>query len=567
MGCKTLIIEDQDKVASTIEHQLLQLGKFDVHICRNVDQALERISGSSKQPFDLLLCDYHLGSGTNGQQLLEYLRHERKIPRRTGFIMVTAEGSYGAVASSVELAPDAYLLKPFTQDALSERVAFTVAKRDALSNAYLALDKPSPDLQAAMAACKEIILAGGRFAIEALKLKAECLLQMQEWAEAASVYDKIIAWRPTPWAEVGLARALRRSGNPEIALDKLRNTLASFPQYVAAYDEVAALAEERGELDMAISLLEKAHHIVPSNRRSRKLGLLNLEVGDYDKATRYLKVVTEKDRYGLMRSTEDFFGLAAAYRQQERFGAALETLDGIPKHFPESRPLTVRIMAAQATTLRDAKRPHEARQKVHDALELLLPRMEPRTQLELAAACHQCSEQERALELFQHVAENWQEDSQVVAKVMDAMDRVGIPEDDQERIKRCIRELVELNNRAGTLLQQGAFGEVVEIMEGVAKRLPNNVTVQANYVHALLSWLDQNSPPNMMDLPLHSKPRMYVAAAREHLRRISQLEPENHRLPGLQQHFSRITAQGGRHEAVGAAGMDDLEPASMTVGQ
>lgn len=566
MGCKTLIIEDQDKVASAIEHQLLQIGKFDVFISRTVDQSLERISAASREPFDLILCDYNLGAGTNGQQLLEYLRFERKIPRRTGFIMVTAEGSYSAVASAVELAPDAYLLKPFTQESMSQRVGYAIAKREALADIYAHLDKPAPDFTAAMAACKKTILDGGRFAVDALKLKAECLLKMEAWGEAANVYDKIIAWRPTPWAEVGLARALRHAGHPEIALDKLRSALASFPQYVAAYDELAALAEERGDHSLAISLLEKAHQIVPSNRRSRTLGLLALENGDFEKTARYLKVVTEKDRHGLMRSTEDFFGLANAYRELERFGAALETLDSITKHFPESRPLTVRIIAAQALTLKGSKRPYEARHKVQEALELLLPRMEPRTQLELAEACHHCGEPDRAIELFQHVAENWQENQNIVRKVVTTMDKVGVHQDHKDQIKRCLAELVELNNKAGALLQQGAYSEVVDIMEGVAQRLPNNVTIQANYVHALLCWLDQNAPPNMMELPIHSKPKLFVSSAREHLQRIAQLEPDYHRLAGLRQHFTKITAQGGRAESVGYAAQEAPEHASMTVG-
>jgi len=566
MKCKLLIVEDQDQVAVAIEHQLMGIGKFHVDQSRSATQAIDRINAAHKRPYDIILCDYNLGETTNGQQLFEYLRFERKIPRSTAFIMLTAESSYSAVASAVELVPDAYLLKPFTHDGLAQRINLALAKRDALKAAHAALDCKDPDWNAATTACNALILEGNRFALEALRLKAECQLKLGNWGEAATVYDKIIAWRPTAWAEVGRARALRGMGHPELALEKLKETLESFPQFVAAYDELAALAQERGETELAQQILERAHGIVPSNRRTRELGLLALENGDLEKASRYLQVVADKDLYGLMRSTEDFFGLVSALRQLGRHGEAVTVLDNLKDHFPETRPLTVRKMAAEAMVIAATGRVHDARKMVRDALELRDGRMEPRTQLELADACYQCGEQAEANEIFLHVAANWQENPKVVAQVKSTMARLQNPEEAAAMIDGSLRELVAINNQAAKLIKEGKLDEVVSKMEMVAKRLTNNATVQANFTQALLLWLEHNAPPNLMALPHHSKPRRYLSLARDHLKQLALVNASHPRLAALQRLFAKFSGETGIAETAAKEAAPE-EAASMIVGE
>lgn len=566
MKPKVLVVEDQEQVGLLIEHLLLEIGNFHVDHGSSAAQSIDRIGAAHQAPYDLILCDYHLGENTNGQQLLEFLRFERHIPRCTGFIMLTGDASYPAVASAVELVPDSYLLKPFTRDGLASRVRVAIEKRDALKTVYRALDQTEPDWETAVIACNAMIAESSRFVLEALRIKAECQLKLGNWGDAASVYDKIVAWRPTAWAEVGRARALRNMGHPDLALDKLKAALHLFPQFVAAYDELAALALEDGQGQMAQEILEKAHAIVPSNRRSRQLGLLALDNGDLEKASKFLRVVVDRDRYGLMRSTEDFFGLASALRQLGRHDEAITVLDSLKDHFPETRPLTVRKMAAAALIQAACERSGDARQTVREALEIRDDRMEPRTQLELAEACHHCGEEAAGRKIFLHVAENWQEDPKVVASAKKAMSRVVGAEETARAIDYSLEELVAANNEAATLMKAGKVEEVIAKMEVIAKRLPNHATVQANYAQALLVWLEHHAPPKLMELPYQSRPRLYLAAAREHLRQLAIINQDHPRLPPLQRHFAKFT---GENDLAGKA-LREAEPeeaASMVVGE
>lgn len=566
MKRKVLVVEDQEQVGLLVERLLQEIDSFYVHHCSSAAQSIDRISAAHSSPYDLILCDYHLGENTNGQQLLEFLRFERHIPRCTGFIMLTGDATYAAVASAVELVPDSYLLKPFTRDGLASRVRLAVEKREALKTAYAALDKPEPDWASAVIACNAIIAEGHRFVLEALRIKAECQLKLGNWGDAASVYDKIVAWRPTAWAEVGRARAIRNMGHHELALSKLKAALHLFPQFVAAYDELAALAQEDGQAEMAQEILEKAHAIVPSNRRSRQLGLLALDNGDLECACKHLRVVVDRDRYGLMRSTEDFFGLASALRQLGRHDEAITVLDSLNDHFPKTRPLTVRKMAAEALVKAACNRTGAARQAVRDALEIRDDRMEPRTQLELAEACHHCGEEAAGRKIFLHVAENWQEYPKIVSSVKTMVTRVAGPEECIRMIDYSLQELVAANNEAAALMKAGKIDEVIGKMEVIAKRLPNHATVQANFTQALLAWLEHHAPPNLMELPYDSRPRRCLATAREHLRQLAVVNPAHPRLPPLQRIFAKLTGEVGLAGKAIAEALPE-EAASLVTGE
>lgn len=543
MAIKTLIIEDQDSVAAAIDHQLRDTGDYFTHQSRTAANALDRINAARATPYDLVLCDYNLGAATNGQQLLEYLRTDRHMPYRTAFIMLTAEAAYGAVASAVELIPDAYVIKPFTQEILMSRVQHAMQKRDALMPVYHHLDQPIPDYPAALSACNTLILNSNRYVLEVLKLKADILMRQKQWSEASHVYDKILAWRSVPWAQVGMARVLRLMDYPDKAKLRLDQALADFPMYVAAYDEVAALKEAEGDLAAAQAVLEKAHSIVPSSRRSRTIGLMALDNANPEKACDYLRVVIDRERYGLTRSTEDFFGLATCYRVLGRLADAQATIDSISQFFPETRPLKARKLAASALVHAAAGRPYDARRLVEEALSYLDLSTEPRTQLEVAEASVACGDNAEADRLFKHVAENWQEQSRVLALVRQTVLRSGRGEEGLTRVDSSLRELARLNNEAIEMMQNHYLDKAVEKLALVAERLPNHAMVQANFVQALLLVVEDEAPANIDELPPQAKVRRRLDTARKHLKKLVALDEQHPRLRELQRQFACFTGE------------------------
>lgn len=469
--------------------------------------------------------------------------------------MVTGEAAYTHVVSAVELMPDAYIIKPFTMDALAARVKYAFDKRDALQEAYAALDADIPSFEAAITACSKLIAQKNRFALEALKVRGQALLLLKNWSEAHSVFHKVCSWRGTPWAEVGKAKAFHGAGYTEKAFESLDCSIESFPQYVAAYDVKAEILSEMGDFRTAQSILEEAHRIVPSNKRTRQLGLLAYENQNYESTTRWLEVVVKKDRYGLSRNSNDFFKLSAAYRELQKFEKALGVLESLGDHFQLTPALEVRKIAAEAMTLISAGKRGEGIKKIRSTKESMSLRCHPTAQIEIAEACFAGGEDFLGKEIVEYVANNWNEHDHVLDQIGELFDRLEKPDDGERIIRNAKEELKELNNKAVALIKKNKIEEAISLLEDVASRLEDNSTVQANAAQALLLWVDRNFPKNLMSLPLTTKPRIYLSKARDHLKNLSRANPEDNRLPPLYRHYMKLTGE----KIVGIADLHDEE--------
>ena len=85
---------------------------------RNIDQASsggEAMGLLGRTRYDVVLCDYNLGEGKNGQQVLEEARVRNLLAPSSVWLMVSAEKSVESVMGAAEHQPDAYLIKPITE--------------------------------------------------------------------------------------------------------------------------------------------------------------------------------------------------------------------------------------------------------------------------------------------------------------------------------------------------------------------------------------------------------------------------------------------------------------------
>jgi len=116
---KFLIVDDYADMRSVLQNMLLSFGVQNIDIASNGKDAIRAIE---HQRYDVILCDYNLGEGRDGQQVLEEIRHRKLIGVGTVFLMVTAENTRVMVMGAVEYEPDSYLTKPFTKDLLGQRL-------------------------------------------------------------------------------------------------------------------------------------------------------------------------------------------------------------------------------------------------------------------------------------------------------------------------------------------------------------------------------------------------------------------------------------------------------------
>ncbi|TFW27079.1 response regulator [Duganella callida] len=302
-----LIVDPNPGMRGNLHNMLSQSSISKIDYAVSSGTAIRQLT---KKPFDIILCEYDLGNGSgdnngqDGQQLLEDLRHHKLISPWTIFIMITSEGDYGKVIGAAELTPTDYVLKPFTVDALLQRIRRAVERRDVFLPVYHLIEMGN--VRKAIAECKALEERTPRYAIDFARLRAELLFDQQELAEAEMVYQWILMTRPIAWAHLGLARCrfgLQKYPEAQEALDLL---LAQNNRFMAAYDLLARTLQAQGQYEAAKKVLEDAVAISPHMvRRLRHLGEVAFETGDVGAAEKAFKQVVAKARYSEFRDPED----------------------------------------------------------------------------------------------------------------------------------------------------------------------------------------------------------------------------------------------------------------------
>lgn len=133
-----LIVDQLDSFCFATKKTLKELG---LKLVDTASSAQKVISGFENINYDVVLCNYDLGKGKNGQELLEELRY-RKLLKFTGlFFIVSAEVEKGKVMGTIENEPDGYLVKPVIPKDLISRLQKSLKMKDAMRTIEVAIDE------------------------------------------------------------------------------------------------------------------------------------------------------------------------------------------------------------------------------------------------------------------------------------------------------------------------------------------------------------------------------------------------------------------------------------------
>ncbi len=108
---KIAIVEDEMIIASVIQDCLQKLNYEVVNPVMSYNEAIEMLY--TEQP-DLVIIDIRISGSKDGIELAEYIRENYSIP----FIYLTANSDKETLSRAKKTTPNAYLLKPFTQNDL-----------------------------------------------------------------------------------------------------------------------------------------------------------------------------------------------------------------------------------------------------------------------------------------------------------------------------------------------------------------------------------------------------------------------------------------------------------------
>lgn len=457
------------------------LGCGRVAVSGTVKEALEHFK---TQTFDIIICDYHLAGGTDGQQFLEYLRTRNIIGRSVSFVMVTAEKNYESVVTVAECMPDEYLLKPFTAEALKTRLERLLEKKERLARIDQLQDKGN--WLGVITACDEIIAAKDRYLVDAIRIKGNALIFAGKASEASTLYRDVLTTKPMPWAKLGLARAQRLLGELQAAEQTLNELIAESPRLMAAYDLLGQIHLAQENTDSAINVLDAARAISPNSlARHRAIATAAEKKGDFDRVEAALQEVIKKTRHSPLRETEDFARLGNALTESGKAEQAVALIEEVCSNFKNdaNNPLLASVEAIAQQKIGNQGKADSALARAMQTEAQALPE---HVAIMMAKACLATGKHDQAEAILKTVVQSNPDSKNLHNQVSGILREHGAHHMAENLVSDSIREIIQLNNNAVHRAKAGEFRIAAEMLTDAAQRLPGNVQIVANASAALL---------------------------------------------------------------------------------
>lgn len=307
-----LLIDDFSNVRKSVKGMLSSLGVSHIAEAAN---GIEATKAVRETRFDVVLCDYNLGKGKNGSQLLEEWRTKGWLSYETVFVMITAETSRDRVMGALEFQPDDYLAKPFAMDTLAQRLDRWLDRQGALLPVNSALD--AKDWPALAKTARQIMETKPRYRGWAQRKYYDALYNQGQLTEAENFLHGVLEKREQPWAKLELHRIQVQKGQLDVAERGLKTLVMLQPNMVEAYDLLAEVQRQLKQPEKAQETLAQALARSPRNiPRQRHFAELATKNGDYFAATKAYKEVVHLAEGTMHESSNGYKDVLRATRGQ-----------------------------------------------------------------------------------------------------------------------------------------------------------------------------------------------------------------------------------------------------------
>ena len=303
-----LVVDDFHQHLQFMAKALKRIGFHNIQLAHNPREALK---AAEEFNFDIVFCDYNMGDGKNGQQLLQELRYFKKVRYDCIFIMISAETSREVVLGAIESEPEGYIAKPFNEAMLRRKIDRLMDKQACLRSINRAIEDEEYD--SAIDQCYISAERHPRYQAWCMKKAAELHLRQGQYAHAQEVYRGVLEERVLDWALMGLARTFMYKGKYRDAINELKQVLTLNNNCVPAYDLLAECYQQLGDFQAAKEQLMSAAKLSPNSvNRQELLGDACAMNSDFENATQAYKAAVKASRHSIEETPEGYFKLAGA---------------------------------------------------------------------------------------------------------------------------------------------------------------------------------------------------------------------------------------------------------------
>lgn len=511
----TLVIDDFQSMRAMLSSFLKSMGVAKID---NAATAKEALALLAAKKYDIVVCDYNLGQGQNGQQILEEAKYKNHIGYSTIWVMVTAEKTMDMFMGAAETRPDDYLLKPITEALLEARLSKLIEKKRSLQPIEEAVS--GKDYIKAIALCDELLKTHSSSTQELQRIKSDLLMMIGDFPAALDYFESIQRVRSMPWAKTGLGKVYFMTREYAKAKAIFQEILEENKMYLEAADWLSRTLDAMGELDQAQNVLTRAMTISPNAAlRQKNLADLAYRNGAFDLAhTSYEKAI-KLGEHSVHKSPSVYSGLARVLTAKNDPTEALRVLERSRGEFKNDPDAALQSAVIEGMAYQKLGQREKAQAALDLAEELMAGQpgnVSNTVAMDMAAALFKIGDKDKACELLESVVKNNHENAGVIGQVGAVFEKAGLAAEGSELIRKSTEEVVGINNQGVMLANEGRFEEGIDLMRKALQVLPNNDLMIANLCGMLIGLMSRDGKDDRL-----------LSEARERLDRVRQLNPNN----------------------------------------
>ncbi len=525
---KFLIVDDYVDMRSVLQNMLLSYGVQNIDTASNGKEAIHAIE---HQRYNVILCDYNLGEGRDGQQVLEEIRHRKLIGVSSVFLMVTAENTRVMVMGAVEYEPDSYLAKPFTKDLLGQRLTNLLSMKADLVEIEQAIANLDYDLANRLIDAK--LAEQSRNQNILTRLKADLAIQGHHYDDAVKIYQSVLSRREIAWARLGLGKALFYKEDYPKAKETFSELIKENERFMAAYDWLAKTQQMLNELDEAQRILNKG--VILSAKaipRQQALAELALRNGDDKTAEKALNQAITLGKHSIYKHPSMFSNIAQIKARKGLQVDAERYVRDIAKNFKDDPEAKLYTAISNSMILQDEAAVNKNMQLAADLFHDLGHQASPQISVDMAKAYSHAGDEDKAKAILHQVASNNHTNAEILKGISDTIGFLNLESDPKSIISNIRDKIIQLNNNGASLAREGKLEEAMQLFEDAAEGMPANLVVNLNAARTFLLYLEQSGSTQEL-----------TGKLQKYLQRAQSIDPDNRTLFNLKKRSAALLKQ------------------------
>ncbi len=488
---RILIIDDLVEARTSLKKMMVTLGAGHIDTAVDGNEAMKFLR---EYDYDMVLSDYNLGKGKDGQQILEEARYSRRLKATSLFVMVTGENAVDMVMGALEYDPDAYLTKPFTLNMLRERLTRIVDIKSHLLGINQAIDDGR--ISDAVTEAESVIKKRPKLLMPLTRILGRLYTQQERYQDAIRIYSALLNIRSVSWARLGQAICMHYLGDSHSAIALLKQTLSKHPLYVQCYDWLARIMLEQGHPQEAQQFLQKAVDISPKAvLRQMELGQIAVANEDYATAEMAFDAAVRLGRFSCYKNSDNYLHFAQAVQSRIspeggrdsrlRADKVMRYVEELRQDYAGNTGVMFDSSIVEGKTFHRLGQEEKARKSANHAEEILARIEDPSLDQQLQMT-------EAYIETDQHVK---------AKKLLRKLQKQGLDEDaiqeEWQRLESKLNEITvrkytaELNAKGVDCYEKGLLEQAVEAFDEAADFEEAGVSVLLNAIQAKISFMEE----------------------------------------------------------------------------